>query len=231
MQRRTISIVLAILITASLVLVLVPGAISGAGHRGGMYQGNKTWNMSNITESYAVLQVTGVSTDSATFNVTNMAIRTKDDKVFFMNFTRPATGKYYLANDTVVVTVGNKTGNKTWNKAGIKQQKPMRTDYNNATLNVAGGSVVLAAKNITVLKHDRNYTEAQTTDIALYLPDGSVKSYKLDKPLKITHSMGKRTASFADNPTIKADIVKAMKSGAKFPSNAPAVPLKKIDSK
>ena len=105
----------------------------------------------------------------------NAVIKTKEGKVTTMDFAKPISGQYFFSNDTAIITMGNKTGEK--------HQKPVMGDYSNATIKVAGASAVMVKKNITVIKHDKSGFEMQFTGISVYLPDGTVKSYTLSKPV------------------------------------------------
>jgi hypothetical protein len=119
------------------------------------------------------------------------------------------------------------TGNKTM--AG-KHPKPVKTDYNSATINPSGASGIVALKNITMLKADNKTAEFQFTGVSVYLPDGSVKSYTFTTPVKVIKSWKDRTSKI-ENPAVIANLQDAFKSGAKFPANSAPVSLKTIDSK
>lgn len=235
MQRRTIKVVLTLLIVSSLFLVLVPGAISQGTHTQDFK--TRSGKALDVDQIYLVIQVTGTKDGTMTYNILSHAIKTKDDKAVVMNFTKPLPATYYYSNDTAIIPLGpghNKTGNKSWNRTGNRtgrmHDRQAMTDYNNASVNVAGASAVIVMKNITMLKHD-NTSMAQFAAFSVYLPDGTVKSYKLTTPVKIVASRDTRTTKVTANPEFRADLQDALKGGAKFPSNAAAVPLKKIDAK
>ncbi|HEY3422499.1 MAG TPA: hypothetical protein VGK13_05010, partial [Methanocellaceae archaeon] len=80
MQRRTINILLAMCVTASLLLVLAPGALSA-----GMHHGNNTTKTWNIDEMYSAIKVTGMTNTSATYDIMNAVIKTKEGKVATMD--------------------------------------------------------------------------------------------------------------------------------------------------
>lgn len=218
MQRRTISILLAICVTASLLLVLAPGALSQ-----GMHHGNNTTKAWNIDETYSAIKVTGTSTTSASYDILNAVIKTKEGKVATMDFAKPISGKFFFANNTAIIDMGNKTGEK--------HHKPVMGDYGNATIKVAGASAVVVKKNITVTKHDKNGFEMQFTGISVYLPDGTVKSYTLSKPVTVSGVKGAKTLTVVASPELKADLQDALKGGGTFAANAAPVSLKTIDGK
>jgi len=223
-QRQTVNVVLALLIVASLLLVLAPSALS-KGMNGHDWKGGKNGKAISIDETYSTIVVNASKPGATTYNVLNSAIKDKDGNVVVMNFTTPITGTYYSSNDTAIVQLPAR------NKLDRPHIKPVRTDYNNATISPAGGSAIIAKRNITVLKHDNKTFEFQFTGISVYLPDGSVKSYTLKTPVKVTMSRDTHTATAVGSPEFRADIQDALKGGAKFPANAAPVPLKKIDGK
>jgi len=220
-QRRTINILLAICVIASLLLVLAPGALSQ-----GMHRGNNTTKTWNIDEMYSAIKVTGITNSSASYDIQNAVIKTKEGKVATMDFAKPLSGQYFFANNTGIINMGDKMGNQTGGK-----HKPVMGDYSNATIKVAGASAVMVKKNITVTKHDKSGFEFQFTGLSVYLPDGTVKSYKLSTPVKVTWSKDSKTMKVVGSPELKTDIQDALKGGATFSATAAPVSLKTIDSK
>ncbi len=220
MQKRTVKVALTLLIVASLLLVLVPPAMS----RGMDAQGwkGKSEKMKNIDEVYESIVYVGSKDGVTTIDILNAAVKDKSGNVTVMNFTKPITAQYFSSNSTFVVTKPDKTG--------VKRQKPVKTDYNSAAINPAGASGVIALKNITMLKQDNKTAEFQFTGASVYLPDGSLKSYTFTTPVKITKSWDKHTSTI-DNPQSLMPLMDALKGGAKFPANAAPVPLKTIDAK
>jgi hypothetical protein len=216
-QRRNIKIALAVLLTLSLLLVLVPAAVSQANNKSGHNgKGNATWD---VDEIYSTVALTGAKADSTTYNILNNAIKGKDGKVAVMNFTVPLSGTYYKKNDTAFIVLP------------MDGKKPVIGSYSNATINPAGGFAVIVMKNITRLSRVGNTTVSQFTDLAVYLPDGSVKSYKLEIPVKITSSMDTRLITINSNPHMRMDIQDAIRSRTTFPANAKPVLLKDIDAR
>ncbi len=218
MQRRTINILLAICVIASLLLVLTPGALSQ-----GMHRANNTTKAWNVDEIYSAIKVTGITNNSASYDIMNAVIKSKEGKVGTMDFVKPISGQYFFSNDTGFITMGTKTGEK--------KNKPVEGDYNNATIKVAGASAVMVKKNITVTKHDKNGFEMQFTGLSVYLPDGTEKSYMLSKPVIVTGSKDGKTMKVVGSPELKADIQDALMGGKTFSANAAPVSLKTIDSK
>jgi hypothetical protein len=219
-QKRTVKVVLALFVVASLLLVLVPPAMS----RGMDAQGwkGKSEKMKNIDEVYESIVFMGSKDGVTTLNILNAAVKDKSGNVTVMNFSKPITAQYFSSNNTVVMTKVNKTAGE--------HPKPVKADYNSATINPSGASGVIALKNFTMLKKDNKTAEFQFSGVSVYLPDGSVKSYTFTTPVKVVKSWKDRTSKI-DNPAVIADLQDALKGGAKFPANAAPVPLKTIDSK
>jgi hypothetical protein len=134
----------------------------------------------------------------------------------------PKSGTYYFANDTAVIPFGNKT-NKT-------RAKPVKGDYSNATINVAGASAVVAMKNVTMTGKGKGSLEIQFTDMGVYLPNGTVKTYKLSAPAKVMKSADSSSMMIVGNPSVRAALQGALMSGATFPANAKPVMLKDVDA-
>ena len=227
MQRQKIKIALALFLAASLVLVSVAAVASqdsnvkdlrwGGGHKNG-----------GIDTVYHTIQVTGADANSVTFNILGSAVKTKTGNVSIMNHTAPLGVTYYFANDTAVFA--NRKGDMK-NKTAGKFHRPPMVSYNDAKINIAGASAVIAMKNMAVNRLADNTTEVQFSAFSVYLPDGTGKTYKLDTPVKIDRSKADKTVKITGSKQFRADLQDALKGGAKFPANAAPVPLKTIDSK
>lgn len=221
MQRQKIIAALALLATALLLLVLAAGsAAQGQGQKNDRLE---NVNIGNIDTMYHAVVVTGTDSESLTFNILNTVIKGKDGSVLSKDLTTPIQVQYFYSNDTVKHGVKDKA-------AYEELQGFSRTDYNSATINVAGASAVIAAKNITVRKQDGS-TEFQVAGFSVYLPDGTAKSYKLDTPVKAVISREKKTTTVAGNPQFRAALQDALKGGTKFPANAAPIKIKDIDAK
>jgi hypothetical protein len=216
--RQKIIAALALLATASLLLVLAAGSAAQ-----GQGQKLENVNIGNIDTIYHAVVVTGTNNESLTFNVLNTVIKGKDGSVLTKDSTPPMPVQYFYANDTVKHGAKNRT-------AYEELQGFTRTNYDSATINVAGASAVVAAKGITVRKLD-NSAELQVTGFSVYLPDGTANSYKLDTPVKAVMSLDNKTMTATGNPQFRAALQDALKGGTKFPANAAPIKIKDIDAK
>ena len=215
-QKQMVKVVLALLLVASLALVITPVAMGAHSWNGG-----KNGKMHGISEIYDSLALSSANASSATFSVLGSAIKDTSGNVTMITPSKPVQAQYFIANKTFTFSGMNKT-------RGM-HPKPMRTSYNSATINPAGASAVVAIKNVTMLQFDNKTAEFQFTGLAVYLPSGKVVKYTFSNPVKIVKSWSTKKTTISD-PTVVSDIVKAVNGGAKFPANAAPVPLKTIDA-
>ncbi|AFC99559.1 hypothetical protein Mtc_0798 [Methanocella conradii HZ254] len=210
--------VLVILALGLTLILAVTGAASPG--TGTLATGDK--GIKNIDEAYHVVKVTGIRNESCTFDIMSVAVKGKDGKVAIMSFSKPISAEYFFSTGKVALSMKE--------KAPGAYPKPVIVNYENATVNVAGASAVLAIKSLAVLRHDRNETDVQFSGLSAYLPDGKVKSYTFTPPVKLAHTKANMTATISGNPAFTEGLKEALKGGGTFPANAPAVPLKKIDA-
>lgn len=218
MYRKT-TIPLALLAVASIILVLAFSlVVQGQGQKK-----LETLNPADMDTMYHAYAVTGTGGDLVSLNILNTVVKNKDGSVLTKDLTPPTLIQYFYANDTV------KFGGQNGMTLG-ELQGYTRTDYDTATINVTGASAVMAAKHVGVSMKDGNI-EFQVPGFSVYLPDGTVKTYNFDTPLKASMALGSTTMSTAGNPQLKAALQDIAKEGAKFPANAAPVRIKDIDAK
>jgi hypothetical protein len=212
-------IALAFLAVASILLTLA----ASSAVKGQDQKKLETLNPANMDTMYHAYVVTGRSSDSLTINVLNTVIKNKDGSILTKDLTPPTTIQYFYANDTM------KYGTENRMTLG-ELQGFTRTDYNAATINVAGASAVMAAKNISMSPKDGGM-ELQITGFSVYLPDGTAKTYKFDTPLKAVISQDGKIMPTTGNQQIRTALQDIFKGDAKFPANAAPVKIKDIDAK
>jgi len=210
---------LALLATASLLIVFMASSAA----QGQDQKKLETVNPANMDTMYHAVVLTGMSGDSLTFNVLNTVLKGKDGSVLSKTLTPPTSVQYFYSNDTIKYGAEKRT-------ALAELQGYTRTDYNTATIDVAGASAVIAAKNMAVSPKDGGI-ELQVTGFSVYLPDGTAKSYKLDTPIEAVITKDQKIMTATGNPQFRADLQDASKVGAKFPANAAPVKIKDIDAK
>jgi hypothetical protein len=207
------------LLAATLAALFIPAALSqGMNHNG---KGRAGWAPD---EMYHVIKVTNSSDSMVNFDILSTAIKGKDGQVITMTQKTPKSGTYYFANDTAVIPFGKKT-----NKTDKTRERPVKGNYSNATINVAGASAVVAMKNLTMSGKDKGSFEVQFTDMGIYLPNGTAKTYKLSTPAKVMKSADNSSMMIVGNPSVRTVLQGALMGGTTFPANAKAVMLKTVD--
>jgi hypothetical protein len=166
-----------------------------------------------------VKTVTGQSGDSVMFNVPTMAIKGKEGEVATITFMTPLTGSY----------------NKSYDMGYISTREGKSSDiavrpYDNATLNVAGGSVVVSMKDIKTILKEEDYVICEVGEIGVYMPDGTAKLYKLEKPVKVTYSKDRMMVVIDSYPSLSSEMMRDYKAGMTFPSGTPPIKIKDIAS-
>jgi hypothetical protein len=204
------------LLAAALAAFFIPVALSQGTNNG------KTRGGWAPDEMYHVVKVTGSSNDMIHFDILGTAVKGKDGRVAVMSMDSPRSGTYYFANDTAVIPFGNKTDKK--------RHRPVMGNYSNATINVTGASAVVAMKNLNMSGKDKGRFEIQFTDIGMYLPNGTAKTYKLSAPAKVMKSADNSSMVIVGNPSVRDALQGELMSGATFPANAKPVMLKDIDA-
>jgi hypothetical protein len=104
-------------------------------------------------------------------------------------------------------------------------------DYANMTsIPVAGANAVVALQDfkMTGAARGKGTYDVQFGTVTVYLPDGSGKTMKLDKPVKMSVSMDKMKVMITGNPTMANVMATLLKSGARFPAGAPPVKVNDI---
>lgn len=107
----------------------------------------------------------------------------------------------------------------------------MTIDYVNKTaIPVAGANAVVALQDFKMLgagKGKGDY-DFQFGTVTVYMPDGTAKTMKLDRPVKMSMSMDKMKLMITGNPTMANMMAGLLKSGATFPAGAQPVKVTDI---
>lgn len=192
----------------------MPGSMADGGHRG------KAWMRSHEIERIDIVKtVTGVSGDSVMFSVPTMAVMGKKHEVATITFPTPLMGRYNLTNDVGYMSV-----------KGVKSADIAIRPFNNATLNVAGASAVMSMKDIKVLLKKGDLFIFEYSKLGVYLPDGTAKVYKLEKPVKVTYMKDRHILVVDSYSSLTKAMMSDMTSAATFPANAAPVYIKDIIS-
>ncbi len=164
------------------------------------------------------ITVTGTSDSSTTFTMQSMAFEGRKGKVMVVTLDKPLTGKYNMTSDMAYVS----TGDMAMGMGGMN----IRVDNaSSSTLPVAGASAVLGLSDIRVEYKGKDYTIATFGKMSVYLPDGTVRSYDLEKPVKVIKSKERKTVVWDAYPGFTKALGDALKGGATFPADAAPISL------
>jgi hypothetical protein len=166
-----------------------------------------------------VKTVTGQSGDSVTFDVPSMAIKGKEGEVATITFLTPLKGSYNKSYDMGYIST-----------SGGKSSDIAVRPYDNATLNVSGASAVVTMKGIKTLLKEENYFVCDVSQLGVYMPDGTAKTYKLEKPVKVTYSKDRKMVVVDSYPSLSKEMMRDYTAGATFPSGTPPIKVKDIAS-
>lgn len=205
------------LLTAGIMLVLLTALMPGAlSDKGSMERG---WSKSGheIKSIDMVKTVTGMTGDTVSFQVPTVAITGKEGKVATMTFPTPLAGEYNM-----------KYGGGYISMQGARSADIAVRPINNATLNIAGASMVVSMKGIKVLSDDRDSFSFEYRKMGIVLPDGTAKEYYLDKPVKVTYSKDRRMVLIDAYPSIGDITSYAYTNNAKFPDGVPPIGIQEM---
>ena len=100
---------------------------------------------------------------------------------------------------------------------------------NSSTIKVAGTSAVLGLSDFNIECKTKDYTIASFSKMSVYLPDGTVRSYNLSRPVKVIKSMERKTAVWDAYPAFSKALGDALKGGTTFPADAAPVKVADYD--
>jgi hypothetical protein len=104
-------------------------------------------------------------------------------------------------------------------------------DYGNKTsIPVAGANAVVALQDFKMTggAKGKGTFNFQFGSITVYLPDGTAKTMKLDKPVKMSANIDQMKLSIEANPAVASMMADLLKSGATFSAGATPVRLNDI---
>ncbi len=197
-------------IVLALLIAVIPGAMADEG-RG---SGDRGWGRFHEIERIDVVKVvTGKSDNTVTSQVTSLAITGKEGKAAVITFPTPLPVYY---NTTYAMGYASTRGMDTADIA----VRPI----DNATLSVAGASLVATIWDVKVILDDKDYLIFEYRKLGIYLPDGTGHVFKLDRPVKVLYNKGRKSMTVDAYPAV-AEIIGSYVGTATFPSGAPPVKL------
>jgi hypothetical protein len=221
-QKKHFRRVVATGIVLALLLAILPatGLYDTGGKMYGKDMGDRTGKgMHEIERIDIVKTFTGMQNNTLMFQVPAMAIQGKeDDGVASVTFATPLRGGYDMAVDAGFMSLrGADTADIT--------VRPM----SEATLNVAGASMVTTLMDVKVLSKDRDATMMEYHKIGLYRPDGQGFLFKLDKPVKAIYMKDRKILMVDAYPSLTLTLGYYM-TDAMFPADMPPMKIADIKS-
>ena len=101
---------------------------------------------------------------------------------------------------------------------------------NMSSIPVAGASAVVALQDfkMTGAAKGKDKYDFQFGTVTVYLPNGTGRTMKLDKPVKMSFSADQMKLTIAGNPTMANMMMGMFKPGVTFPANANPVRINDI---
>jgi len=195
-------------------LSVAPAALSHGWHNGGMGEGRSMGHM--IQRIDMPITVTGKKDNTVAFVVNNVAMVGHKDKAGVVTFDKPVQGAYNMTDNMAYMT-----------NAGATDMNIRVENMTTLALPVAGASGIMSMGNISVLYKGKDYAIMQFGKVSFHLPDGTVKSYDLDKPVKIVKSYERKAGVMDASPGFTNAMKDVLVSGKTFPADAP--PMKVAD--
>jgi hypothetical protein len=207
-QTFTLRKILAVSVLVALLLAMAPAAWSDTG---GRERGEGPYGkMGHKIKSIEVpITVTGMMDNSTSFTFSAASIEGKKGKAAVVTFDKPLTGTYNMSSDMAFISTKGVDG------------MSVRVDAaNNTTLPVAGASAVLGIGRIETEYRGKDLSISEFHKLSVHLPDGTVKAYDLEKPVKVIKSKERKTVVWDAYPGFTDALKGALSSGATFPADA-----------
>jgi hypothetical protein len=100
------------------------------------------------------------------------------------------------------------------------------TDYlNESTIPVAGTNAVIALQDLNMTDATGGEYRFESRTLSVYLPDGTARTFTLNKPITLTSSADQRTMTIEAEPAVVGTIAGTLGSGVTFPPDAKQVRL------
>ncbi|MCD1294061.1 hypothetical protein CUJ83_03505 [Methanocella sp. CWC-04] len=220
MHSKTIRTILIVFVLLSLFTGIVPGTFAQDGYMDDKDpMADKYGRMTGrqIDRIDSVISISNMSTDSAMFTISEMVLKGIGNNVSHIILSKPLSGEYDMTSDMAYMST------KELDTATME-----RSDVGKTSIAVAGASAIWTMKDIKVLFNDRDYFLYEFGTLSLYMPDGTVKSYKLEKPVKMLFSKERKMEIMDAYPTVTSALKDAFMPGDKFPSDAEPIPMTEL---
>lgn len=212
--------IMAALMLAILLLAAVPAAYADDPHHDDAGCGCKGDGHDHRIQRIDIpVTVTDKSGPSTTYAVSDMAITGKRDKVAVITLDKPMTGVYNTSNDMGYMP--------TKDRAGMD----IRVDtVNNSSLPASGASAILSVGKLNIEYKGRDYSIVEFHKLAVHLPDGSVKAYFFEKPVKVLKSKDRKVVITDAYPGYTKALKEAFAGDQTFSSAVPIQDLRRSEA-
>jgi hypothetical protein len=163
---------------------------------------------------YTTIAVDGMSGDTATFSVMDMAAKGKEGNAVLITPKAPLAGTYNTSNDMGYISTAD------FMPATITVDTADKT-----SIPVAGASAVMGIGDIKVLTREKGYHVFQYSNVSFFLPNGSTMAYKLDKPVRCTFEKDREMMVIDGYPSYTKTLSDVLGAAGTFPADTPPMPL------
>ncbi len=212
-MQVTLRKVLAVSVLAVFLLAMVPAAWSHMGRDYGYGRDRMGYKVKSIE---VPITVTGTADNTTAFTVGAVSVAGRKDMAGVATFDKPLTGAYNMSGDMAYISLKDIGGMN------------IRVDTaSNATLPVAGVSAVLGIGKLKAEYRGKDLSITEFYKLYVHLPDGTVKAYDLEKPVKVIKSKERKAVVWDAYPGFTEALKAALSGGTAFPADA--APMKVSD--
>ncbi len=217
-RANIIKISLALIAMASIMLAFSAPALAdqyaGDGDKPSMDKGKYDRMGKEPKDVYMTIAVDGMTDNTATFSVMNMAMKGKEDKAVLIMPSAPLTGTYNMTNDMGYIST-----------ASFMPATMTIDTVNKTSVPVAGASAVMGMHDMKVMVKDKDYKVFKFGEVSFLTPNGTAKTYKLDKPVRVIYSEDRKMVVMDAYPSFTQRMSEAFGAGDKFPADAMPMPI------
>jgi hypothetical protein len=169
---------------------------------------------------YVPVTISNMAGGSVTYTIPYMAITGRDNLTTVYTYKTPLLGTYNTTNDMGYISTANFVpATAAIDTAG------------NSSLPVNGASMVVGMRGITPVSESAGYQDSNIKQVAIFMPNGSVKAFTLDKPLRVTYSEDRKMVVVDSYPTFtrRMRAVTGNNTTLTFPAGTPPMSIKSLD--
>ena len=201
--------ILVVTVLVVFLLAMAPPAYSDAGSRWRSDEQGYGKMGHRIKSIEIPITVTGTSGNTTSFTFSTAAMAGKRGKAGVVTLDKPLTGSYDMGNDMAYIST-----------KGIDGMNIRVDSAPNATLPVAGASAILGIGKIETEYREGGLSVSEFHRFSVHLPDGTVKAYELEKPVRVIKDKERKTMVWDAYPGFTDALKGALSGGATFPADA-----------